>query len=134
MQDFGTENRRLGVAVVGLGGAVATTAAAGVELIRQGATGTEGLPLAGFGGLAPYENLVFGGWDLCGDDLASAAASNGVLSGEQLRVTKPRLADIRPWPAVVNPGFCRNASGTHCVSADDHRGAHGDHPGRPAAL
>ena len=125
MQEFGTDDRRLGVAVVGLGGAVATTAAAGVELIRQGAAGTEGLPLAGLGdlgGLTPYENLVFGGWDLCEDDLASAAASNGILSGEQLRAAKPRLADIRPWPAVVNPGFCRNASGTHCVSAEDHRG------------
>ncbi len=122
MQEFGTDDRRLGVAIVGLGGAVATTAAAGVELIRQGAAGTEGLPLAGLGGLTPYENLVFGGWDLCEDDLASAAASNGILSGEQLRAAKPRLADIRPWPAVVNPGFCRNASGTHCVSAEDHRG------------
>ena len=122
MRGFGTDDRRLGVAVVGLGGAVATTAAAGVELIRQGAVGLEGLPLAGLGGLTPYGNLVFGGWDLCEDDLASAAAANGILSGEQLQTVKPHLAEIRPWPAVVNPEFCRNASGTHCVSANDHRG------------
>src|SRR4028118_155774 len=41
------ESRRVGVAVVGLGGAVATTAVAGLELVRIGAAGTSGLPLAG---------------------------------------------------------------------------------------
>ncbi len=122
VQSSSVENRRLGVAVVGLGGAVASTAAAGVELIRQGATGTDGLPLAGLEALVPYENLVFEGWDLCGDDLASAVASHGILPADQLQAAKPALVNIRPWPAVVNPGFCRNASGTHCVSADDHRG------------
>jgi myo-inositol-1-phosphate synthase len=77
----GDSARRLGVAVVGLGGAVATTAVAGVELIRRGLAGTEGLPLAGLavGGMVPYENLHFGGWDLSGDDLASAATEHGVL-------------------------------------------------------
>jgi myo-inositol-1-phosphate synthase len=38
---------RLGVAVVGLGGAVATTAVAGIEMIKEGGrTGLSGLPLA----------------------------------------------------------------------------------------
>ncbi len=122
MQSSGIENRRLGVAVVGLGGAVASTAVAGVELMRRGITGTDGLPLAGLETLVPYENLVFGGWDLCGDDLASAAASHGILPADQLQAAKPALVDVRPWPAVVNPEFCRNAAGTHCVAAEGHLG------------
>lgn len=120
MQGSDIENRRLGVAIVGLGGAVATTAVAGAELIRQGEADTDGLPLAGLGGLVPYENLVFGGWDLSGDDLASAAASHEVLTRDQLQAAKPALADIRPWPAVVNPEFCRNATGVNCVSGEGH--------------
>ena len=38
--------RRVGVAIVGLGGAVATTAVAGVELLRRGTNRMDGLPLA----------------------------------------------------------------------------------------
>ena len=48
--------RRLGVAIVGLGGAVATTVAAGLEMIRQGGADLSGLPLA------DADNR-----DLCGD-------------------------------------------------------------------
>lgn len=121
MQDFDLKNRRLGVAIVGLGGSVATTAVAGMELIRQGAAGTDGLPLAGLENLAPYENLVFGGWDLCEDDLASAAGSLEVLTAEQLRVAKPALADLRPWPAVMDPEYCRNAAGTNSVAVEGRR-------------
>ena len=120
MQVSGIENRSLGVAIVGLGGAVATTAVAGTELIRQGKADTDGLPLAGLDGLVPYVNLVFGGWDLSGDDLASAAASHGVLTQDQLQAAKPGLADIRPWPAIVNPEFCRNATGVNCVAGEGH--------------
>ena len=39
--------RKLGIAVIGIGGAVGTTMFAGVELIREGTIGTQGLPLAG---------------------------------------------------------------------------------------
>ena len=38
--------RKLGVAIIGLGGAVGTTMVAGIELLKQGLIGTEGLPLA----------------------------------------------------------------------------------------
>ena len=110
--------RRLGLACVGLGGAVATTAVAGIELIRDGLTDTDGLPLAGLEGqpgLAPYEDLVFGGWDLSGDDLASAARSHGVLDDVRLNAVKPALSGMRPWPAVGNREFCRNASGDNVV-------------------
>src|SRR3712207_9035920 len=70
--------RRVGMAVVGLGGAVATTAVAGLELLRIGASDTSGLPLAGVevdgvpvaeaNGMADYAHLGVGGWGLAGSD------------------------------------------------------------------
>ena len=51
-----SKRRRVGVAVVGLGGAVATTAAAGVEILKRGTNQMSGLPLAGMSvpGLVGY--------------------------------------------------------------------------------
>lgn len=130
------DRRRLGVAVVGLGGAVGSTAAAGVELMKAGVAGSEGLPLAGAtvrdydGGAAPlsgvedlaaYESLVFGGWDLSGDDLASAAEKAGVLDYRQMEAIRESLGAMRPWPAAFDSEFCRNAAGSNVVAADGHR-------------
>jgi 5'-deoxynucleotidase YfbR-like HD superfamily hydrolase len=90
--------RRLGVAVVGLGGAVATTAVAGIALPRAGIVGTTGLPLAGLpadltAGLARYEDLVFGGWDLGPADLATAARAHRVDSFDSKLGTKGSVLD-----------------------------------------
>jgi myo-inositol-1-phosphate synthase len=120
--------RRVGVAIVGLGGAVATTAVAGLELLRLGRTGTEGLPLAGVAPrlrakLVDYGDLHFGGWDLSADDLARAAQTHNVLTAVQLDAVSDRLARIVPWPAVGNASFCRNIDGPHRVAADSHRAA-----------
>jgi myo-inositol-1-phosphate synthase len=119
--------RRLGVAIVGLGGAVATTAVAGIELLRLGQIGTEGLPLAAAdpqltADLAPYDRIVFGGWDLSGDDLRQAAETHRVLEPEQLAAVGATLERIKPWPAVGNARFCRNIDGQHRITAPDHRG------------
>lgn len=126
--DFQRQARRIGVAFVGAGGAVATTAVAGIELLRSGDVGQDGLPLAALSRdlteqLAPYENIVFGGWDLCGDDLSRAARNHNVLSESQLAKVSPALAEIKPWRAVGNAEFCRNIECTHVVAADDHRHA-----------
>lgn len=120
--------RRVGVAVVGLGGAVATTAVAGVELIKRGAATTKGLALADVaheivGGLARYEHLVFAGWDLYADDLFQAASQHNVLTAEQLAAAEPALREITPWPAVGNRKFCRNVDGENHITAETHREA-----------
>ena len=105
--------RRLGVAIVGVGGAVATTAAAGVELLRAGLVGTEGLPLAGLpaeqvGELVDYTSLVIRGWDLHPQDLAEAAREHEVLTATQLAAVGEALGHVRPWQAAGSTAFCRN--------------------------
>jgi myo-inositol-1-phosphate synthase len=109
------EQRRVGVAVVGLGGAVATTAVAGVELMKLDACGTDGLPLAEVDSLVPYTSLVFGGWDLNGDDLAKAAHGHRVLDDRQVEAAGAALAALTPWPAAADPEYCRNAVGSNLV-------------------
>lgn len=120
------EQRRVGVAIVGLGGAVGTTAVAGVELLRAGLTSHAGLPLAGVdeaegAGLIPYENLVFAGWDLDPGDLAKAAEVHRVLEPAQLSAVAPALSAVTPWAAVGNTAFCRNVDGANRRSSDGHR-------------
>ena len=120
-----SKRRRVGVAVIGLGGAVATTAAAGVEILKRGTNQMSGLPLANISvpGLVGYEDLVFGGWDLNGQNLAEAAAEHRVLNDNQLDDTAPALAAIRPWPAVASSAFCRRIEGSNARGAKGHRAA-----------
>ena len=116
-----SDAERIGVAIVGLGGAVATTAVAGVELMKLGANGTEGLPLADVEDLVPYTSLVFGGWDLDGDDLAKAAHHHRVLDDRQIEAAGTALGGIVPWPAAADPAFCRNARGSNLIPVGPFR-------------
>ena len=118
----------MGVLIVGLGGAVATTAVAGIELLKLNAIGTEGLPLVELpenlvSELADYENIVFGGWDLSEDDLAAAAAAHNVLTLEQYKLAASALEKIKPFPAVGSVDFCRNVTGQNCIAFESHREA-----------
>lgn len=122
--------RRVGLALVGLGGAVASTAVAGLELLRLGGT-AEGLPLAGLDvggvpveqatGLVPYHDLVVRGWDLDGSDLHKAAEQHGVLDTRQLEAAGAALSALVPWPAAGDEDFCRNVSGGNVVLARGRR-------------
>ncbi len=120
-----TTKDRLGVAFVGMGGAVATTAIAGIEMIKSGANRFDGLPLADVAvpGMANYRDLVFGGWDLNDDDLGSAAQEHGVLSRDEIADGASALKSMRPWAAVANERFCRNIQGRHLNAAKSHREA-----------
>ena len=119
---------RLGVAFVGLGGAVASTAVAGIELLRRGVVAPDGLSLAELPahlarGLAGYGDLVFAGWDIAAGDLATAARGHCVLEREQLDAVEPALSTIQPWPAVGKARFCRNVTGGNRTNATSHRAA-----------
>ncbi len=118
------DKRRLGIAVIGLGGAVGTTMVAGIELLRQGVIGTEGLPLAGTDiGFAAYEDIVFGGWDLFEANLAKAAENHDVLTHRQFVAAESALASITPWPAAANKSFLANIEGGNVLAFDTHREA-----------
>ncbi len=123
--DVSTTGRRVGVLVVGSGGAVATTAAAGIEMLRAGSNDMAGLPLAGVGaaGLAAYRNLHFAGWDLHGEDLNTAVREHRVLDREQAELVAPALSQMKPWPAVGSVDFCKNVDGGNKVVAKSHREA-----------
>jgi myo-inositol-1-phosphate synthase len=129
--ELSVEPRRVGMAVVGLGGAVATTAVAGLELLRTGGGDTTGLPLARLEvdgrpveeatGMAGYADLVVGGWDLDGTDLRKAAELHGVLDHHQLEQAGPHLSSVTPWPAAGDADFCRNVTGGNVVLAETRR-------------
>lgn len=118
-------NEKLGVAVVGLGGAVATTAVAGIAMIRAGSNSLDGLPLADrhVPGMADYRDMRFAGWDLSGDDLATAARRHGVIGEPELADGASSLHDMRPWPAIGSTDFCQNIDGAHKLVAGGHRAA-----------
>ena len=123
--DAALTGRRVGVMVVGMGGAVASTAVAGIEMLRAGSNDMAGLPLAAANapGIAAYRNLHFAGWDLHGEDLDTAVREHRVLDREQAEMVRPALSQIRPWPAVGSVEFCRNVDGGNKVAAKSHREA-----------
>src|SRR5690349_12535529 len=109
---------KLGIAVVGIGGAVGTTMVAGVELIKQSAVGMTGLPLADLNTkLVDYTDIVFAGWDLFPDHLAKAAEQHDVLTHKQFVTVEDALRSIKPWPAASDAHFLANISGTNRLDA-----------------
>ena len=116
-------HKSLGIAVVGLGGAVGTTMVAGIELIKQGLVGFDGLPLAEFkdAGLTDYTDIVFAGWDVFPDHLAKAAEQHDVLTHKQFVAVEERLRGIKPWPAIADKRFLENVDGTNAISSKSHR-------------
>ncbi len=114
--------KKLGIAIIGLGGAVGTTMVAGIELLKKGVIGTEGLPLADFeGDLAKYENIVFAGWDLNEANLAEAATEHDVLSHKQFVNIEKELTNIKPWQSVGNKSFLANIEGENLITENSHR-------------
>ena len=119
------QSERLGIAIVGFGGAVSTTAVAGIEMIKAGSNKRDGLPLAHLSvpGLADYKDIVFAGWDLNDNDLGAAAEEHGVIGDRELQDGARALNDIRPWKAVASEQFCKNIVGKNLLIAKNHRGA-----------
>jgi myo-inositol-1-phosphate synthase len=115
--------RKLGIAVIGVGGAVGTTMFAGIELIRKGVIGLQGLPLAGDAGagLEPYEDIEIAGWDLYETHLARAAEEHDVLTYKQFKAVESELREAKPWPGIGNPNFLNNIDGGNRISASGHR-------------
>lgn len=94
-------------------------------MIKSGSNRLDGLPLAGHAvaGMVGYKDLVFGGWDLNGDDLGAAATGHGVLTKQDIENGAQVLKGMKPWPAVGSAKFCKNIDGGNRIVAKDHRGA-----------
>lgn len=119
-------SRKLGIAVIGLGGAVGTTMVAGIELLKKGKIDAAGLPLANLDAqfikdLAAYENIRFAGWDLFGEHLGRAAEEHEVLTHKQFVAVEEDLRQIKPWRAASNKEFLANIEGENTVSGKAHR-------------
>ena len=117
--------RKLGIAVIGVGGAVGTTMFAGIELIRKNAVGIQGLPLADVSdaGLTPYDAIEVAGWDLYETNLAKAAEEHDVLKLKQFAAVEAELKDAKPWPGIGNPNFVNNIAGQNLIAVSGHRAA-----------
>ena len=104
---------------------MATTAAAGLEILRLGANRMDGLPLAHLSvpRMVQYEDLSLQGWDLNGQSLADAAVEHRVLQADQLSSVEPALAALKPWPGVASAAFCRRIEGANMHRASGHRAA-----------
>src|SRR5580692_12175323 len=123
---------RIGVAIVGINGAVASTLIAGVELMKRGLVPRVGMvtekvdariaeSITELLDFAPLENLVFGGWDLQFANVHAGALHHKVLPEHVLEKVKPELEKIRPWPAVFGKAYVEKLHGENVVRATSYR-------------
>ncbi|MFO0681768.1 MAG: inositol-3-phosphate synthase [Sandaracinus sp.] len=124
--------KKLGVVIVGVNGAVASTVIAGVELMVRGIVPRLGM-LTEAGNPAPgelitqhlkfraLEDIVFGGWDLQFSDVYAAAKHHKVLPDAQLDQIKEKLQTMKPWPAVFSGEYAANIKGENVVKVKNFR-------------
>jgi myo-inositol-1-phosphate synthase len=112
-------------------GAVATTAIAGVLLVRRGQAVPVGsitqmgrLSLGGDAAIGPplvhdvvalasLDQLRFGGWDIFADNAYESALGAGVLEERELELVRDELQALQPMTGVFYPGYVRRLHGTH---------------------
>ena len=123
---------RLGVLVVGVGGAVATTMITGTLAARKGLAkaigsitqmaamrmqdGKEKL-IKDIVTLADLNDIVFGGWDIFPDNAYEAAMYAEVLKEKDLNLVKDELQAIKPMPAAFDHIFAKRLNGTYIKKA-----------------
>ena len=123
---------RIGVAIVGVNGAVASTVIAGVELMKRGLVPRVGMvtertdariaeSLTELLDFAPLEALVFGGWDLQFANVFEGALHHKVLPVHLLEKVQAELEAIKPWPAVFSSAYVEKLDGKNVVHAKTFR-------------
>lgn len=132
--DIAPAKGKLGVLIVGVNGAVATTFIAGVlnivkgygrpigsltqmATIRIGDRAANDFPfIKDFVPLAKVQDLVFGGWDVRPDNLYEAAKDNGVLSSKDIDAVAKELEAIEPMPGVFDQYYVKRLEGKYIKS------------------
>ncbi len=113
---------RLGVLVVGVGGAVATTMITGTLAARKGLAkaigsitqmaamrmqdGKEKL-IKDIVPLADLNDIIFGGWDIFPDNAYEAAMYAEVLKEKDFKSGKRRIASHQADACCIRPQFCK---------------------------
>ena len=126
-QEIKPATGRLGVLVVGVGGAVSTTMITGtlaackglakpIGSITQMATmkmenGDEKL-IKDVVPLTNLDNIIFGGWDIFPDNIYDAAVYAEVLKEKDLNGVKDELKAIKPMPAAFDHNWAKRLNGT----------------------
>ena len=126
---------KLGVLVVGVGGAVSTTFIVGTLAVRKGLATPIGsitqLATMRLGKrnennfpkikdivpLATLDDIVFGGWDIFQEDVYAAAKHAEVLTDKDLEGVKDELVAIKPMKAAFDQNFVKRLNGTHVKEA-----------------
>jgi myo-inositol-1-phosphate synthase len=122
----------LGVVIIGLNGAVASTVIAGVKLMARGLAPRIGMitertdaniadAITSLMEFAPIEKLAFAGWDLRFGNVYEGAVHHKVLANDVLQQVKSELEEIKPWPAVFSKAYAANAAGENIVQAKSQR-------------
>jgi len=122
---------KLGVLIIGVGGAVSSTFIAGTLSVRKGVAKPIGsltqLATIRLGKriennfpkikdvvpIANLNDLVFGGWDIFEENIYEAARHAEVLTKDDLDVVKDELSTIKPMKAVFDQEFVKRLHGTH---------------------
>ena len=122
---------RIGVAIVGINGAVSSTLVAGVELMKRGLVPRIGMvtertdariaeSLTELIDFAPLESLVFGGWDLQFANCYEGALHHRVIPPHVLEAVRADLEGVRPWPAIFKSDYVENLAGPNVTRARTH--------------
>lgn len=128
---------KLGVLVVGLGGAVSSTFIVGTLAVRKGLSTPIGsitqLATIRLGKrnennfpkikdivpLTDLNDLVFGGWDIFPENIYEAAMHAEVLQEKDLNGVKEELQAIKPMPAAFDQNWVKRLHGTHIKKASN---------------
>lgn len=122
---------KLGILIVGMNGAVATTFMAGVYAVRKGIAKPIGsltqlgtirlgkrtehrFPLIReFVPLASLDDLVFGGWDILNETSYDGAVRAAVLDQNHLENVKAEMSTLRPMKGVFDQYYVKRLTGTY---------------------
>jgi len=127
---IGKPTGKLGVLIVGMNGAVATTFLAGTLAVRKG----KGVPVGSLTQMATIRigkradnnfpkikdflplydlnNMVFGGWDIRQENAYNAAKIAEVLNDKDLNNVREELESILPMKAVFDQNYVKRLHGT----------------------
>lgn len=128
-------NGKLGVLVVGIGGAVSSTFIAGTLAVRKGLGVPVGsltqlatirlgkrnenrfLKIKDVVPLADLNDLVFGGWDIFEENIYEATKHAEVLNDKDIEIVKDELEAIQPMKAAFDQEFVKRLHGIHIKEA-----------------